>query len=180
MNFVNRGDLNLVNINILKIRSAFGEKMSFNLNQKVDDIEVNGQKITFVNPINAFGEVVNVNGFFEVTGQTSAMISTQCTSCLEPFAINLKGSLQEVYARSEEIIENSNPDSEMIGFEGDVIDIEPEVIKSLLIELPMRLVCSTECRGLCHRCGTNLNVKQCNCQTEDIDPRLAVLTKLKQ
>lgn len=154
--------------------------MSFNIKQVADDIEINGQKISFVGPLNAFGEVVNVNGFFEVTGQTSATISTECTSCLEPFEIKLEGSLKEVYARADEILESSTSDSEMIGFEGDVIDIEPEVIKSLLIELPMRLVCSQECKGLCHRCGTNLNVKQCNCQLEDIDSRLAVLTKLKQ
>lgn len=177
MNFVNRGDTVLMIINILKIKHASGEKANFHISEEFADTEVNGSSLTFVGPVEAQGEIVNSNGFFKVQGKTRGKLSAECVSCLENFELQIEGTLDEVYARQEDL--SSDLDPEVNGFEGDLIDIGPEVLKSLLIELPMRLVCSPECRGLCHSCGSNLNVQQCNCQVEVLDPRLAVLKKLK-
>jgi len=163
-----------VKINILNMKNAPGDKLSFSFSKELEALEVGGQIFTFVTPVEAAGEVVNRNQLFHVKGVTRATVSTNCANCLEPFELNLRGSLEEVYTRMDDDFTN-DPDSEMIGFNGDVIDVEPEVIKSLLLEIPMRLVCSPDCRGLCQQCGSNLNVQPCNCQVEDIDPRLAVL-----
>ncbi|MEW6696172.1 MAG: YceD family protein [Bacillota bacterium] len=166
-------------INILRIRNAPGEKLSFDLSKPFNGIGANGQRFTFTTPVEATGEVVNRNDLFQVKGVTRATVSTNCVNCLEPFELKLQGFLEEGYTRlDDELIKD--PDSELVGFDGDFIDIEPEVIKSLLMELPMRLVCAPDCRGLCQRCGSNLNVQWCNCQKDDIDPRLAVLKKLQQ
>ncbi len=166
-------------INILKLRHAPGEKLTFQFNSVLGDIEVSGQHFRFVGPVAATGEIVSRNNHFQVTGVTKATILAQCVSCLESFALEVEGSLEEIYTRSEDI-NQIDPSSEMIGFMGDNINIEPEVIKSLIIELPMRLICSPECQGLCQQCGSNLNKTKCNCQNETIDPRLAVLKKLQQ
>jgi uncharacterized protein len=48
-----------------------------------------------------------------------------------------------------------------------------------LLALTERPLCRDECRGLCPRCGTNLNERDCGCTTEANDPRLAVLRNLK-
>lgn len=180
MNFVKyRGDLILVKINILKIRNAPGEKLTFNVSKQLDEFEINGQHFCFLSPVEVSGEIVNQNNFFQVKGMAKAVVSTNCVNCLEAFELKLQGSLDEVYAKLDS---EQFPDlaSEMIDFDGDIINIEPEVLKALLLELPIRLVCSDNCRGLCQQCGSNLNVNQCNCQNEDIDPRLAVLKKLQQ
>ncbi len=179
MNFVKyRGDCEPVKINILRIRNAPGAKLSFNLSKKLEAVEVNSQVFTFVTPVEAAGEVVNRNHLFQVKGMTRATVSTICANCLEPFELKLQGSLEEVYTRVEDDFTN-HPDSDLIGFGGDTLDIESEVIKSLLIEIPMRLFCSPDCRGLCQQCGANLNVQPCNCQMDDSDPRLAVLKKFQ-
>ena len=166
-------------INILKLRNAPGEKLTLDFSSAMDDIEVSGQHFRFVGPVAATGEVVSRDNYFQVKGVTKATILTSCNNCLESFALEVEGSLEEIYARNEEIVQ-ADLASEAIGFLGDVINIEPEVSKSLIIELPMRLICSPECQGLCQQCGSNLNKTQCNCQNETIDPRLAVLKKLQQ
>ncbi|MCL6560327.1 MAG: DUF177 domain-containing protein, partial [Firmicutes bacterium] len=62
-----------------------------------------------------------------------------------------------------------------VPFHGDVLDVTPEVLKSIILALPMKAVCREECPGLCPGCGRNLNEGRCGCVNEDIDPRLSVL-----
>ncbi|WP_459909619.1 YceD family protein [Desulfotomaculum defluvii] len=165
-----------MNINILKIRNASGDRISFDVKKEIDKVTLSGQEFTFVGPVEAFGEIVNRNDTFLLKGEAKAVVSTCCVRCLEPFQIELHSILNEIYGKTKDL---QNPDDELIEFDGNVLNIEPEVVKSLLMEIPMRLVCSPECRGLCQGCGCNLNIKQCDCENKAIDPRLAVLKKLQ-
>lgn len=164
-------------INILKIRNAAGEKIYFDFRKKLDQITVNGQRFTFVDPVEVSGQIINRDDNFWLKGEAEALIATNCVSCLEPFQLKLHTVIDEIYGKAKELYD---PDDEIVVFDGEVLDIEPEVIKSLLMEIPMRVVCSPDCRGLCQGCGCNLNIKQCDCEKEAIDPRLAVLKKLQQ
>jgi uncharacterized protein len=58
------------------------------------------------------------------------------------------------------------------------IDLSFGVRESLLLALPMKVLCSEDCKGLCPHCGANLNEESCDCVAETIDPRWAELRKL--
>jgi len=64
-------------------------------------------------------------------------------------------------------------------FDGKTIDLDPIVREQVLLALPMNVVCSEDCRGLCVKCGQNLNEAKCACDTTVIDPRLAALKNIK-
>ncbi|MFY2557261.1 YceD family protein [Corallococcus terminator] len=64
-------------------------------------------------------------------------------------------------------------------FNGKTIDLDPIVREQLLLALPMNLVCKDDCKGLCSQCGTNFNEAQCQCDTKQVDPRLASLKNIK-
>ena len=66
-------------------------------------------------------------------------------------------------------------DAESVTFSGDILDITPEVLNSIILSLPMKALCKEDCPGLCPRCGSNLKDGQCGCESENIDPRLNVL-----
>lgn len=59
------------------------------------------------------------------------------------------------------------------------IDLDQVLLEQIALEMPLRLLCSEACKGLCPHCGANLNVETCRCETEEVDPRFAVLKKLK-
>ena len=63
-------------------------------------------------------------------------------------------------------------------YHGEEIDISETIRESLQLVLPMKPVCSPDCKGLCAHCGCDLNIEQCSCKEEGIDPRLAVLGQL--
>lgn len=51
--------------------------------------------------------------------------------------------------------------------------------QELVLALPIKALCRPDCKGLCPQCGKNLNLEVCSCDTESLDPRLAVLRNLK-
>ncbi|HCW51444.1 MAG TPA: hypothetical protein DGR79_05190 [Clostridiales bacterium] len=67
---------------------------------------------------------------------------------------------------------------EPLPFVGQVIDLTAPAWGALVLELPMKPVCSERCRGLCPVCGTDLNRESCTCRVEEVDPRLSPLKKL--
>lgn len=48
----------------------------------------------------------------------------------------------------------------------------------VLINWPMRVLCKEDCKGICSRCGANLNQGSCDCDTADLDPRMAVISDI--
>lgn len=60
-------------------------------------------------------------------------------------------------------------------YEGAEIDLTPLVYEQLMLTLPTRPLCREDCRGLCARCGANLNTAPCHCPAAPPDPRLALL-----
>jgi uncharacterized protein len=63
-------------------------------------------------------------------------------------------------------------------YEGEEIDLTPLVHEQALLALPTRPLCSDDCRGLCSRCGANLNAGPCGCPAAPAEPRLAALHAL--
>ena len=63
--------------------------------------------------------------------------------------------------------------------EGEVVDLRPMIREELLLVVPEFPVCREDCRGLCPRCGTNLNESECDCRSAEADPRWEALRKLR-
>jgi uncharacterized protein len=70
------------------------------------------------------------------------------------------------------------PEDDEYLIEEGTIDLNVLVNDAVILNLPIKHLCSPECRGLCPYCGANLNRGDCGCRVEEIDPRLEVLRKL--
>jgi uncharacterized protein len=54
------------------------------------------------------------------------------------------------------------------------------LFEQIMLQIPMRVLCKGTCKGMCPHCGKDLNTTSCDCRTEFVDERLAVLKKLKK
>ena len=61
---------------------------------------------------------------------------------------------------------------------GMKLDVDELVYTEVVLDLPTKHLCSTDCKGLCPECGKNLNIESCDCQKREVDPRLAKLLNL--
>ena len=111
---------------------------------------------------------------FRVTGTAKARRSFVCDRCLKACSENSAYAFTEDFRPSDG---ESSGDGESV-FEGEVLDIAPLILDVVLSAQPMQNLCRPDCRGLCPRCGADLNEKDCGCDRRPIDPRLAGLEKL--
>lgn len=94
--------------------------------------------------------------------QTS--VTTECVRCLDEYQQFLRADFTELFSY------HSHPttESSMVIPEDGNVDFAPLVREYLLLEVPIKLLCREDCRGLCPECGENLNLTTCDHQSQMI------------
>lgn len=115
-------------------------------------------------------------------GEVTSPVVGQCARCAEMFEFSLTTALAFVLVpRSGQWAEDDfdAQGGDVNTYEGEEVDLSPIVRERVLLDLPTLPLCDVDCRGLCARCGANLNEGACGCASEAGDPRLAVLRTVK-
>ena len=114
----------------------------------------------------------------KITGEGRVSIWIPCSRCLEPvlhtFSIQIEEEADMKLTDQERI--EALDESSFIQYK--VLDTEKLLHNEILIRWPMRVLCKEDCKGICSRCGANLNQGSCDCDTADLDPRMAVISDI--
>ena len=103
-----------------------------------------------------------------------------CDRCGEPVKTEISGQVQTLYTFDRVKYQEANSDDiRLLNPSEQEIDIRQDVIDSLTLSIPAKILCRDDCLGLCPRCGVNLNQKKCRCSKEETDPRWDVLKNIK-
>ena len=159
-------------INISAVSGRREASFDFQLNEKLGDEVLGADGAVFTTPVSLEGEVIKEQDIYYVEGTGSVGICMPCSRCLEPVELSVDFKLNEKFGN------NAGDDEEIETFSGDSIDLSSAVMRNILAVMPMKVVCSDDCKGLCHVCGQNLNVKDCGCDTTYVDPRFESLRSL--
>ena len=129
--------------------------------------------------------LVNAGGKVEASGFVSTTAELICSRCLRKRQVPIEIEVDE--ACSLEAIEQydwvaaEEGRSQLIPLcSGSKVDLSELIRQIVVLNTPWRWLCRPDCRGLCPVCGQNLNEGDCDCQRQQIDPRLAALQKLRQ
>ena len=117
-----------------------------------------------------------------VTGTISVALEMACSRCLKDMLHSQDLPVSVVYHPAEEIGSDRHGlhDDEMdTGFyTGEELDLQELIREQILLSVEMKPLCREDCRGICPKCGIDLNSGVCTCVQKEIDPRLEVLKKL--
>ncbi len=147
-----------------------------------------GQLYLLTDPLQVEIDAYRAEGRIITSISVSGSVEVPCSRCLEPAGVAIQGELRYLFSLNKEEDKKAEPDHEADGEEEvilldsweDEIDLGPLVWEVLITLLPAAPVCSDNCRGLCPKCGTNLNLTSCTCSDENEDPRFEVLRSLVQ
>lgn len=120
-----------------------------------------------------------------LVGDTSTRVEVLCDRCLEPIETEIKESFDLLYrpqgvdAVADEA-SISRAETEIGYYRGEGLLLEDVLKEQILLALPVKLICSASCKGLCPQCGRNLNVESCDCETTMPDPRWAALEDIRK
>ncbi len=124
----------------------------------------------------------NTGEAFTLTGTVSARAETQCARCLEAASLEVRGEVSGYYlADADADAEGLEQDEFSYAADDGSIDIAPALLAALCFATPFVVLCKDDCKGLCPRCGANLNDDPGHAHDDEPDPGnpFAVLKNLK-
>lgn len=113
-------------------------------------------------------------------GKARLVLGIPCSRCLEPviypFDLDIDQEL-DLSQTEEDRVECLDEQPYISGYN---LDVDQLLSNELLLNLPMKVLCSEDCQGICNRCGANLNHGSCSCDQSSPDPRMSVIQDLFQ
>lgn len=108
-----------------------------------------------------------------IQGEAEVTIVVPCDRCLQDVE-------QEFHIVVDKELDLTNRDEEKSMNEADYmigtnLDVDKLIFGEILVSWPMKVLCKEDCKGICKRCGANLNITECQCQKTEPDPRMAAI-----
>ena len=159
-------------LDVRKILFTPGGQLEFDFPLDLSDVEFAG-RTPISRPVQVTGQVRNTADVLELTLTASTVLDAVCDRCGKAFSQEKTIPYSCLLA---EQVENDDND-EIVLLENGKVDVGDLARTAFILGMDSKTLCSEDCKGLCPRCGADLNLGPCSCQKET-DPRLAVLAKL--
>ena len=159
-------------IDLHEIINIPGGSVSFDYEPDVSSLDFHAV-IETLEPLRAKGHVRNIAGVLVLEAEISSKLRCACDRCAAAYVHDLRLNIEAVLA--EELSDEENSDIYLL--DGDYADLDEIMITAYVLEMDAKFLCKPDCKGLCPKCGRNLNKAPCSCKGE-INPQLAVLEQL--
>lgn len=118
-----------------------------------------------------------------IDGALETVVASNCCRCLDITQLPVKSAFRYTFVPAKDSDageeELAPEDLEYGYYENDVIDLDAIIFEQIMLQIPMKVLCTDTCKGLCPHCGNNLNTAQCDCHKDFINEKLAVLKNFK-
>lgn len=151
----------------------------------VDSSEVESPDLVALSPVECSGRIVFADPGFLFTADLSYEQTLACTRCLAQFVEKLEPVIELLVVEGKDLVEDEERelgarDLGVWQVEGDKFRTEPVLVEQVQLNVPMKPLCREDCRGLCPKCGADLNAGACGCDREVVDPRWSGLAALRE
>src|SRR4029077_3063369 len=125
-------------------------------------IDFHAAKIKQVEPLEVTATAELLESQIRIEGNLQTKIVLFCARCLEPVVEEMSRTFDVLYAPVQKVekptIDQLKDDETEIGFyKGEGLFLADVLKEQLLLALPLKVICQSDCRGLCPNCGANLN-----------------------
>ncbi len=110
-----------------------------------------------------------------ITGNIRLSLAIPCSRCLEPVEVKFDLPLDIEVDLSQTDEERLDDLNEQPFIKDQNLDVEQLLVNELLMNLPMKVLCKEDCKGLCSKCGANLNKVTCSCDKGSLDLRMSAI-----
>lgn len=122
----------------------------------------------FPEPVRLSGVVQDNAGAVSLEGEAAVSVHTRCARCNKPMVYEKRVPVRFLLAKS---VQNEDDADGVFVIEGDEVDPAEVMVPELILDMEMAVLCSEDCKGLCPKCGCDLNEGECSCDRREIDPR---------
>ena len=163
---------------LLQLTQVFdieGNEAEVSFPMDLTDCDVDGVH-PFNQPISVCAKAVNRAGVVTLSYSITSAIQLRCDRCLTMFPYDLNITGQQILVRK--LHDQSFLDEDYLEVPNDCLDVSELARDEIFLRMPSKILCKEECKGLCPKCGINLNTGSCQCGKKEVDPRLQILGQL--
>ena len=140
--------------------------------------------VSFTRPIHVRIHATLAGETILIDGTIESGVRILCGRCLEPFDMKIETDFSStavpeipstIDPAAADDIELTADDMDVMAYSGDSIDLNDEIAQQIIMALPFKPLCKDSCKGLCSRCGVDLNKASCQCHPQDENSPFAVL-----
>jgi uncharacterized protein len=168
----------------LPLETIADEPLRFDFELPFTVEELDREPLVAISPARLAGEVVRIEGGHSLTARLGWSGQFECSRCLKPYDFTNDDQFSLVLYRRRPIAESElaldRDDLDAYFYDDPLLSVVPIAEERIQMAVPMKPLCSEDCRGLCPQCGSDLNVSECSCVVEEIDPRWQALQLLKK
>ncbi|TQQ84672.1 DUF177 domain-containing protein [Peptacetobacter hominis] len=171
-------------VNIEKLSRKETERVDFKFCEEADSISCCDEIYKLASPVEVEGKISRNNKGLYINADVSFTVADKCSRCLETVDIPLEYNIQGFIVNEDDYTEDDYEDYDAFLIDGrSEVDIMDIIAQTIDFNMPHKVLCREDCKGLCPGCGANLNVEDCRCSEkindeDNIDPRFAKLKEL--
>jgi len=167
----------------IELENLEGSKGDFAHVYQPEDLNPVDERVSLIAPAAVKGKVRLSGNEVFVNGHIDTRAQVECDRCLKPveLPVNVDFTLEYISGSEYESSQTAaltEDEMSVSVFEGGAIDVEEIVKEQVLLAVPTRMLCREDCKGICPDCGIDRNTGECDCITNEIDPRWAALKNL--
>jgi uncharacterized protein len=150
------------------------------------EVELEDEGARLVAPAEVEGGASRKGEEVRLRGTIRTEVELLCDRCAAPSRASLEVEFdtrfipQSAAAGDTDNVELLPEDLGLATYEGDAVDLDELVREQIVLALPLRNLCREDCKGLCQKCGADLNAGRCSCEQGETDPRWAALADWKK
>jgi len=147
--------------------------------------DIQSDAVKIVSPVKAVLRLDKVLPEIMAKGVLNGDVEHQCSRCLKNFTERIASQFNVVYRPTTEIARGEqhqlkSDELDTVFYSGDTLEIDDLLREQLILNLPMKPLCSPDCKGFCPQCGADMSLSACGCKASETDSRFEVLKKLKK
>jgi uncharacterized protein len=152
----------------------------------VGELGFERQDAVIAEPVAADFVLTHEDRDLHIDGSIDTAVRCRCARCASEFTRHVSAHFDLSYTpqregrKESEEIELKYDEMDVGFYDGVRLDVDLMVAEQIELSLPMKFVCREECKGLCYRCGRDLNEGPCGCAAEGPDPRLSSLLEFRK
>ena len=168
----------------IELDSLVGSRGAFQHAYAPGELDFDDERVRLSSSPQVSGTLTRKGNRILVHGRLAANAEVACDRCLRSVELavetpfNLQYMTQAEY-ESSQTVELEDVDLTVSVFDDEAIDVDELVREQILLAVPQRTLCRLDCKGLCPSCGSDRNLKECDCQIAETDPRWTALKNLR-
>lgn len=162
----------MLKVNVAELKASLGKAKLLAYDLQPQELDLSREDLPLEGTVRCEGRLTNTGGQLLLTARLKARVRRSCARCLKAFSAETGCRVQEQFYPA------AAAPPEALTYVGDVLDLAQPLREALLLAEPLRALCKEDCKGLCPKCGADLNEGDCGCARQGLDPRLALLAQL--